>query len=423
MPRLTQLNRRPLNRCIWRTLALCVTASISTSSCNNNGAPQGPPPAPTATQIALPMAAVHTLTLTVWQSQQLQLEQAIQAATVLQRSVSALLADPNTTTLQNAQQRWQQLALSIEPLAILGALAATQRQDQLPNSPLQPQLKNTANWSTISLYHGYIAAWPAELGFLDNNGTQGNTGLIFNLDIMLNEETLKDRHRQTDQQEAALGLYPLGLMLHGAQTPRQVSQLHAVTALTPKHESLGLREISEHPHNRRRQLIAQQTQALRHHLMQLKSQLFKRDSQSALNAFSQQTVAQQQAALAQAAQQLSAQQLQELTQYHNDDMPLWQQHWQYQRLQAQLTGLELWLSLLGYNPQASLCQNLLRLLASHISALSTDMTPSAHRAQDTQVDSDHAPVTSDNTALRQQLAELTVALRQAARMPAPNTTK
>lgn len=429
------LNRRRLNGHLWRALALCAVTSVTISGCNSNGDPQGPPPAPTATQTALPMVAADTLTLTVWQSQQIQLERAIKQATALQRSVSALLANPNTITLQNTQHLWQQLALSLEPLAIMGALATTQyrHQDQQLHldSDLDPQ--NTANWSTISLHHEYIATWPAELGFLDNNGTHGNTGLIFNLDITLNEETLKTRHRQTDRQEGILGLYPLGLMLQGAQTPRQASQLRAVTALTPKHTALGLHSIDEHPHNRRRQLIAQQAQVLRHHLMQLKSQLFKRDSRSALNAFSQQTVAQQQTALVQAAQQLTAQQLQELTQY--DDLPLWQQHWQYQRLHAQLTGLELWLGILGHNQQASLCQGLLRLLASHIAVLSTTTTTTTprsstssitatHHTPETQAKSDdHTLAPIDNTTLRQQLAGLTVALKQAIRISSSNTTK
>lgn len=404
----------------WRTLRRLVIAAITlvvTSSCNNASTPPTPttsaqPPTP------LPHATTNKLTIILWQSQQLQLDRAIQHANTLTHLINSLPVTPSDQDLNGAQDLWQTLALSLEKLSIFGALASLQNQQSLPN------------WQTVTTHYRLINTWPSELGVLDNNGTHGDTGLVFNMGIAIDEPSLTPLHNQTHHQDAVFGLYPLGLMLMGAHTPRQASQFNAIIKLSKEHKAQGLNTPQEHPQNRRRQLITTQIHALGQQLEQLKSLLQNRDNNSALNAFSQSSAQRQQLELLNAAQQLAGLQLQELAQL--TEPPLWQQQWQYQRLHAQITGLEQWLSLLGNNQAATLCQTILQSLANnnlidaqlpHLSSLSTTSTPTSPPLSSSTATSHATTAQPFRRQLKQQLAGLTLALKQAIQTSSPNPTK
>ena len=386
-------------------------------------------------EIELPQAASAALTASLWQNQQIQLKRALKHLPPLALAVQKLLDQPTPQHLNNALALWQPLSFNLEQLSTLGALAALQSQ------------QNTANWQLLADTYQRIMAWPSELGFLDNNGTHGNTGLIFTLDLAITSDSLNPIHHLTHQQDGVFGLYPLGLMLQGAHSLRQASQLAAITTFNKEHEQQKLKNLEEHPQNRRRALIALQIQELADNLHAFQALTERRDNRSALNAFSQYSSSQQQFYLLLAAQHLTGFQLQELT--HYSDLPPWQHQWQYQRLHAQLTGLEQWLMLLGHRQEAALCQDILDTL-KHLrstrdvsSPITKPLEPPSTEASSkppmpnakqthisaqqpssvTQPGSVTQPSNDPHNQLKEQLSGLTLALKRAINIFVSNSTK
>lgn len=445
---LTSSKKRPL---LFNLLLLTLVLVITSGCDNGTPSPQvkQAPSAQLSPETALPQAASAALTTTLWQNLQIQLKHALKHLPPFTLAVQKLLDQPTSQHLQNAQALWQPLAFNLEQLGILGALANHQSQ------------QNTANWQLVADAYQRIMAWPSELGFLDNNGTHGNTGLVFTLDLTITPDSLNAIHHLTHQQDGVFGLYPLGLMLQGAYSPRQASQLVAITTFNKEHKQQKLQNLEEHPQNRRRALIALQMQELANNLNALQALTQRRDNRSALNAFSQYSPSQQQLYLLLAAQHLTGLQLQELT--HYSDLPPWQHQWQYQRLKAQLTGLEQWLMQLGHRQEAAICQDIINTLkrlsspihlspSKHPSLTAAEpsksvptQTPSKQAATNTQQTSISAqqtnaitqqtntitqptntvtqPSNDPHNHLKEQLAGLTVALKRAINISASNSIK
>lgn len=379
-----QLKTLSLNLGLNVCLSLAVLLSVA---CNAPSSPASPAPlnstaAKIPTPPRLPARPASPATKAIWQIQEAQLAQALNIHEALQANLQNLLAKPTPQQLSVVQNQWRALALQLEALSAFGELV----NRRLRKQPTQTQ------WQLLASPFTYFT-WPAELGVLDNNGTHGNTGLVFNVDIPINTSVLTHLMRQASPQEAMLGLYPLGLMLHGAYAPRKSTDLTRVSALSAAHKAQGITTEASLPQNRRRALMALQSQNLYGALKGMHSELASRDQRSSLNAFSQSTPQEQTAALTAAARALVNRQLQDLAYALHNDLPPWQMQWQYPRLRAQLVGLEQWLQLLEKHQATPLCQDVIQNLDTLI----------------TQTDAESKQAPKDLAHLQKQLAALSLA--------------
>ncbi|HEY7772597.1 MAG TPA: imelysin family protein [Marinagarivorans sp.] len=312
-----------------------------------------------------PLAKPNSLIVALWQSQQLHLDKAIHAADALRADIENLLATPTAVSLSTSQQQWLDAANAIEALALIGPLAKTARGSA---------------WQSVNHAFGHIARWPAQLGYLDDNGVHGKTGLIYDLDTPINASTLRQQHGLTHSQDATLGLYPLGLLLWGANGSRTADDFELATALNDSHRVMGYSHPDELASNRRRQLIQLQAELLVADLTELRSTWARRDRNSALNALSQPALDEQRTICINAGLTLTTQQLLELKSSpeqraeHTPAYGLLVTLRRNQRWHSQLNALQQWLTLLELGEVVPAIDELQEALAAINSKLGGEQT-------------------------------------------------
>lgn len=119
---------------------------------------------------------------------QAMLNETLRACTNLQNQVYRFLSNPTDTAQQQAQtayrlchQLWHQSAFYLQlPMQLSDKQAITNLNDLIDTRPFQP-------------------------GYIDSIPDYPNSGLIFDIEIPLNEENLRSQHRLMDEESASLG--------------------------------------------------------------------------------------------------------------------------------------------------------------------------------------------------------------------------
>lgn len=311
-----------------------------------------------------PLVAPHNQTVTLWQSQQLHINAAIDEAASLEKSLQLLLAEPTAINLEASNQQWLLAAEAIEALALIGPIGR----------------ENQSNaWQAINQIFDFITVWPAQHGYLDKNVLHGKTGLIYDIDTPITPENLRHQHGLTHTQDASLGIYPIGLILRASSDDFTES-----TALNESERMMGYTSTHELANNRRRQLIQLQAKLLVSDLTDLHTAWARRDRNSALNAASQPSIEQQQKHHIKAGLNLLTQQLLELknTPYTGDNLQQaqWSLAHRNKRWETQLQYLGQWLSLLGISYLAEPILQLQQSLNAQFTPLNTAEEEASNRA-------------------------------------------
>lgn len=128
---------------------------------------------------------------------------AIDQAQQLDQSLANLLAAPSTSTLAAAQQAWRQAYD-----AYLGTLIYA-------NLPIQ----DPKEWHNKGIHYertlSLLDSWPIEGGYIDYVPGYPFSGIVNDLTLALDEDTLMEQHGFSDPSYASLGFHALEFMLWG----------------------------------------------------------------------------------------------------------------------------------------------------------------------------------------------------------------
>ncbi|WP_370980821.1 imelysin family protein [Agaribacterium sp. ZY112] len=175
----------------------------------------------------------------------------------LQHAINQLLTKSQLETLYAAQKAWHNCANKIEDLNLLTQL-----------NLLEPSLFQSIDNSLV-----YINSKPIQGGYLDRFGPYLYSGLVHDIGINLNSESLRHQHGLTDKEEVVLGIYAIEFMLFGEQGSRPPNDYLEQKTLSETQQHQQFRSIDEVPNNRRRQLLLLQSQLLNQELLLLQEKL------------------------------------------------------------------------------------------------------------------------------------------------------
>jgi|GEM_PF-1860129 len=264
-----------------------------------------------------------------WPLGQDHVEQSLIAAQELSAAVDRLLLTPNIEHLEKAQAAWRKTAGQLEQLYVFTRLGA-----------VAPQL-----FQRLLEFQFNLTAWPIQPGYLDSYGEHPYSGIVFDVGMLVTEESLREQHGMTDRADATLGIYAIEFLLFGEQNNRGPLVFQPITVLNDKYRADGYQDVTELPRNRRRELLRLQTQILVADLRQLQVQWSDTQPGQLRYQFETLPAPQQVELLSKAAIALVTEQLVTLA---NQQKPadslingndLWQNQQLADRLTAQLTGL------------------------------------------------------------------------------------
>ena len=149
------------------------------------------------------------------------LSHATQQAQQLDQRLSAFLHQPDATHLVQVQSAWRQAYD-----AYLNTLIYT----YLPvKDPAEWRQKGIDYKTTVAL----LDSWPIEGGYIDHVPGYPFSGIVNDLALELNEESLLAQHGFSDPSYASLGYHPLEFMLWGANGDREAGDFIAKENTAP----------------------------------------------------------------------------------------------------------------------------------------------------------------------------------------------
>lgn len=260
-------------------------------------------------------------------------EASLAAATILHQAIQALLQAPTAESLAFAQQQWRKTHKALQELSLFANLCA-----------------NNHRLRSLHITFYNTIAWPFEPGYVDSFGAYRFSGLVNDISMSINAESLREQHGLSDESALSLGIYPLGYLLFGHLGNRLPADFNRLDTLNKEQQKIGFTTPEELPNNRRRVLLQLQSQLLLEDLQSLHTQLTSRLTDSAFDRYRNIPKQQQTTKLLQAIQQTLIEQMTTVSkeqQYATDRID---RLTLTQRLLSQSTGIEAILSAL-YNAQ------------------------------------------------------------------------
>ena len=180
----------------------------------------------------------------------LDIQQAIDSAAALNSAVDLFLADAETARLEQLRQLWLAAHTDYEATAL--------------HRYFFQQLMNHSNSGldlglSLDRLHFQINYWPILPGYIDYLSDYPGSGVVGDMTLPLNPESILQQHGAYDLAEALLGFHPLEFLLWGENTTpgvnlRPASDYLAVTQLTAEQLDEGL-QLIQLDNNRRRVLL------------------------------------------------------------------------------------------------------------------------------------------------------------------------
>lgn len=205
--------------------------------------PESPGPTPDESpgetqSIAAPDPALADSTLAVWQQGERWLSEARTACAAMHERLDAFLAQPAEDGLVATREAWHQCHTRwhhLEPLLTLGE-----------SSPgLFGDLQEIAF---------QVDAHPIQPGYLDGLENYPYSGIVNDITLSINAQTLREQHGLTDEADVALGLHALEFLLWDEQGDRPVSDFEPRTSAGDDPMNAE-RTVDQLPNNRRRALV------------------------------------------------------------------------------------------------------------------------------------------------------------------------
>lgn len=173
------------------------------------------------------------------------------AINALQSKIADFIEQPNAISLASTRDSWINAHTTYELTALhryFASLILTE-QDALTLFQLQYQINH---WPVLPGYIDYVDGYP-------------DSGIVHDINVPLNIDSLREQHGFLDISEATLGFHVLEYLLWGANddgnSPRLSAEYSAITELTTDQTDDGF-ELDQLSNNRRRQLLAVVSQAL-----------------------------------------------------------------------------------------------------------------------------------------------------------------
>lgn len=178
----------------------------------------------------------------------------------LQTEISDFIEQPNSTTLASLRESWLDAHSTYELTALHRYFARLilAEQDALALFQLQYQ----------------INYWPILPGYIDYVDGYPDSGVVHDVNVALDIDSLREQHGLLDISEATLGFHVLEYLIWGANedgtSPRPASDYLAITQLSASQIENGF-ELDQLGNNRRRQLLRIIGQAILEDFQQVSS--------------------------------------------------------------------------------------------------------------------------------------------------------
>lgn len=188
-----------------------------------------------------------------WDIGQQSLINSEQASRSLATQVEAFLSAPNDSSLAQVQQEWRNSHQQWQQHSLWPLLAS----------------KNGKQFAELKQRYFEIEARDLEPGYLDAVQDYPHSGIVNDISIPLNSESLRHQHGLTDNSEVSLGFHAMELLLWGDQGQRKFNDYQVVTSLDDEQIAAGFM-LTDLSNNRRRQLLRLTSQLLADDIQRLR---------------------------------------------------------------------------------------------------------------------------------------------------------
>lgn len=186
-------------------------------------------------------ASAKELTLDYVEQIGTDLEQASIEIKKLAISIHSLLNATSDDSLSNARQAWlvAHTAYELTALHRYFAMELLDEQNGIALLQLQYQLNH----------------WPIVPGYIDHVGGYPDSGIVHDINVSLDGESLRGQHGSFDVSEVTLGFHVIEYLLWAESGLRPVADFHAETQLSPEQSENGY-TLEQLSNNRRRLLLS-----------------------------------------------------------------------------------------------------------------------------------------------------------------------
>lgn len=154
---------------------------------------------------------IHHTSISLLSSINQKHQQAIIAIKALKASIDTLLAEPSPENLEISRQAWQTAHLAFLQSQQINFRDLYRNLYQLLDHPfIRDQQEHIPQLQRLSFY---VDASPIETGFLDSIEGYPDSGIVMDLTLSIDAETLRRQHGITAPEEACLGFHPLEYFL------------------------------------------------------------------------------------------------------------------------------------------------------------------------------------------------------------------
>lgn len=217
-------------------LGLLVLAAIGCDSSEPEEIQQ-PAQTPVSSEIqATP--EVQRASLEAWKRGEQTLTQSLESSKALHRQLEDFLLSPTPEALATLRQQWHQAHRQWHQLDPFLALTGS----------------NPGLFGGLERLAFNIDAQPIQPGFLDYLEGYPYTGIVNDITLTINAQTLRAQHGLTDASDVSLGFHALEFLLWGQHGDRPVTDFQLTEPARAEQREADL-TLAELPNNRRRDLV------------------------------------------------------------------------------------------------------------------------------------------------------------------------
>lgn len=232
------LARRPYLLPIISPVALLL-GTLLMLGCDKPVEPASSPPvSKPASNATLPDPKLQLASLEAWKLGEQTLNQTLTYSRALHSQLEAFLLAPEPDALTELRQHWRQAHGHWHQLDPFLALTGS----------------NPGLFGGLERLVADIEARPIQPGYLDYIEHYPYTGIVNDITLTINAETLRAQHGLTDASDISLGFHALEFLLWGETGERPVSDFQVAEQASAEQRQAGL-TLAELPNNRRRDLL------------------------------------------------------------------------------------------------------------------------------------------------------------------------
>lgn len=213
--------------------------ALLTAGCDSP-TPEIQPPAQDPVSSETPFdPALQLASLEAWEQGEQSLSQTLEASRELHRQLEEFLLSPDPKTLAELRRQWHRAHGHWHRLDPFIALTGS----------------NPGLFGGLERLAAKIEARPIQPGYLDYLEHYPYTGIVNDITLTINAETLRAQHGLTDASDISLGFHTLEFLLWGEQGDRPATDFQIPEQISAEQRDAGL-TLADLPNNRRRDLLA-----------------------------------------------------------------------------------------------------------------------------------------------------------------------